>query len=292
MKECPQCHAQYDDSMNFCTNDGQQLVEKKADVPVSESVPQPVAKKKGGCLKKIVISFIVACVAVVAFYNYIMNAATYLRVEPNQLAASKRGGECKVDVDYDGYVWSINHKPDWVSVVESDNDFVVKVDANQTGQTREGTITLQSGKQLTQVVIQQMGFATQIRASESALKFSSSGGEETLTVLSDGYAWEATCPEWLTLKDVGDGKVRIVCQKNDEAHRTGSIIFKEDNVSTSIFVSQAGKCTNCNGSGEITCSMCYGTGHSGYGIFYSPCIGCAETGRVGCPYCGGDGVVE
>ncbi|MDD6538830.1 MAG: hypothetical protein PUF26_06900 [Bacteroidales bacterium] len=32
--------------------------------------------------------------------------------------------------------------------------------------------------------------------------------------------------------------------------------------------------------------------NNGYGIFYSPCIGCAETGRVACPNCGADGVVE
>lgn len=34
MKECPKCHTQYDDSMNFCTNDGCQLV----DTTVMEAV--------------------------------------------------------------------------------------------------------------------------------------------------------------------------------------------------------------------------------------------------------------
>lgn len=30
MKECPKCHTQYDDSMNFCTNDECQLVDVSA----------------------------------------------------------------------------------------------------------------------------------------------------------------------------------------------------------------------------------------------------------------------
>ena len=189
MKECPKCHTQYDVSMNFCTNDGCQLVDVSA--PNSNNQPsQSKIKKKGGCLKKIIV-----VIAMIAFYNYIMNAATYLRAEPNQIGSVKAGGECKVEIDYDGYVWLINHKPDWVDIDENDNDFTVIVNPNQTGQAREGSITIQSGKQLAQVVIKQMGYATRIKASENTLKFSSSGGKETITIATDGCGWKAQFPE-------------------------------------------------------------------------------------------------
>lgn len=69
----------------------------------------------------------------------------------------KAGGECKVDVDYDGYVWTINHKPDWVNIDERDEYFNITVMPNTTGQDRQGTITVQSGKRLAQVAIGQLG---------------------------------------------------------------------------------------------------------------------------------------
>ena len=111
MKECPKCHTQYDESMNFCTNDGFQLV----DVSTPSSNNQfrhTQTKRKGGCLKKIIVSTVIVVIALIAFYNYIMNAATYLRAEPNQIGSVKAGGDCKVEIDYDGYVWLINHKPE------------------------------------------------------------------------------------------------------------------------------------------------------------------------------------
>ena len=223
MKECPKCHTQYDDSMNFCTNDGCQLV----DVSVTNSnnhSSHTITKKKSGCLKKIIVSTVIVVIAMIAFYNYIMNAATYLRAEPNQIGSVKAGGECKVEIDYDGYVWLINHKPDWVDIEEYDNDFNVKVNPNQTGQLREGSITIQSGKQLTQVLIKQMGYATRIKASENTLNFSTSGGKEAITIETDGCGWEAQFPEWISVRSDEDGVV-IICQRNSEEYRTLSFLL-------------------------------------------------------------------
>ena len=84
MRECPKCHTQYDDSMNFCTNDGCQLLDVKA-TSSNNQPPRSKIKKKGGCLKKIFVGTVVVVIAMIAFYNYIMNVATYMRVEPNQI---------------------------------------------------------------------------------------------------------------------------------------------------------------------------------------------------------------
>ena len=128
MKECPKCHKHYDDSMNFCTDCGVALNKVSNQVSVSQSctssnrTPETptVRPRKGGCLKKVIIGTVVFVVAFVGFVHYVNNAATYLRVEPNQLVASKGGGKIKVDVDYDGYVWTINHTPDWIDIDENE----------------------------------------------------------------------------------------------------------------------------------------------------------------------------
>lgn len=91
MKECPKCHAQYDDSMNFCTNCGVALNKVSNQVAVSQSCTSfnrttetpTVRPRKGGCLKKVIIGIIVLVVAFIGLLHYVNNAATYLRVEPN-----------------------------------------------------------------------------------------------------------------------------------------------------------------------------------------------------------------
>ena len=290
MKECPKCHAQYDDSMNFCTNDGCQLVNVSA-IKSNNQPPQSKIKKKGGCLKKIVITVVIVAIALGAFYNYIMNAASYLRAEPNQIASTKAGGECKVEIDYDGYVWLINHKPEWVEIDENENDFNIKVNPNQTGQAREGSITIQSGKHLAQVVIKQLGFATRIKVSDNSLKFSSSGGSETLYIETDGCEWKAQYPTWISVQSDEDGAV-IECLSNTEEYRTGTVVFKEDNVSTTVYITQGGLCNNCHGKGETSCSSCWGMGGSGFGMFYSQCFLCGGSGKIKCGVCGGSGERE
>lgn len=290
MKECPNCHTQYDDSINFCTNDGCQLVDVSAQNSNSQ-IQQIQTKKKGGCLKKIILSTVIVVIALIAFYNYIMNAATYLRTEPDQICFVKAGGECKIEIDYDGYVWSVNHKPNWVDIKKNDNDFTIKINPNQTGQAREGSVTIQSGKQLAQVVITQMGYATRIEASTNTLKFSSSGGKETITIATDGCSWKAQFPEWISVRDCEDGVV-ISCQRNSEEYRTGTVVFKEDNVSTTIYITQGGLCNNCHGNGENSCVNCLGMGGSGYGMFYSQCFWCGGSGKIKCGVCGGSGTRE
>ena len=290
MKECPKCHTQYDDSINFCTNDGCRLVDDSA--PSSNNqIRHTQTKKKGGCLKNIIVITVIVVIAMIAFYNYIMNAATYLRAEPNQIGFVKAGGECKIDIDYDGYVWLINHKPDWVEIEENDNEFTSRVNPNQTVQARDGSITIQSGKHLAQVEIKQLGFATRIKVSDSSLKFSSSGGNEKLYIETDGCGWEAQFPNWISVQSDEDGAA-IRCRRNTEDYRTGTVIFKEDNVSTTVYVTQGGTCNNCHGDGETSCGNCWGMGGSGYGMFYAQCLWCGGSGKIKCGVCGGSGERE
>lgn len=300
MKECPKCHKKYDDSMNFCTDCGVALNKVSNQVSVSQTCTSfnrtietdRKKSRKGGCLKKIIIGIVVLVLAFVGLVHYVNNAATYLRVEPNQIVASKGGGKIKVDVDYDGYVWTINHVPDWISVDENENSFNIAVDKNQTGNRREGTITIQSGKLLAQVAIVQSAVATLVRGSKSNLKFGKSGGSQTVSFETDGCELSAESSDFIqtTFSDSGDLIVHV--GSNSDDYRTGQIRVYEDNQSWTIGVEQGGKCNVCHGSGKISCTWCSGMGTVGYGMFMSTCMACSGNGSFQCGTCQGTGERE
>lgn len=289
MKICPKCHTKYDDSMSFCVKDGCQLQENlSGETPMTSSKPN----KRKGCLKAFIITLVVFILGIFLLYRHVMNAATYLRTEPEVLTAAKGGGTGKVDIDYDGYVWTINHQPDWVSIDEYENYFEIAVEPNKTGQNREGTITIQSGKLLTQVVVRQFAYATVLNVSESKLHFGKDGGSETVSLETDGCEWKAQFPQWIDVEETEQGDLRISCSENEGEYRTGSVVIQEDQIVTTIFLSQGGECNVCHGDGEISCSSCWGTGSSGFGFYSMSCFACGGTGKVACSSCNGLGYIE
>lgn len=289
MKYCSRCKKEYDDSMNFCTICGGKLSEHHN----GEQQPVVTVNPKGrtSVWKKLLLVVVLLIVGFFALVNYLNNAATYLRVEPNQLVATKDGGEIVVDIDYDGYIWTINHVPDWIEVEEYENRFEVKATENLTGRNREGSITIQSGKLLAQVVIQQNGMATYIRPSESSLHFDEDGGSEYVSIDTDGCNYTIESPDYISvIKD--NAGIKIKAYDNSSEYRTGYIILKEDMVNTRIHVVQGGTCNNCHGSGSVTCMTCSGTGGYGFGLYYSQCFMCGGRASFQCGVCGGSGERE
>lgn len=256
-----------------------------------DNPPRPKRKKKRSIWKILLITLLVLVIGFIALLNYIMNAATYLRVEPNMLVADKNGGETVVDIDYDGYVWVINHIPDWIVVEEYEESFSVKAESNSTGHNREGSITVQSGDFLAQVVIQQKGQATYIKASKSSLHFDEDGGRETITIDTDGCNYTVEYPDFLSVS-TDDDEIKIKAYSNSDEYRSGYVIIFEDNVRTSIHITQGGTCNNCHGSGSVSCAQCMGQGGWGYGMFYSQCWLCHGTGSLQCGTCHGTGERE
>lgn len=294
MKECPKCHKNYDDLKNFCILCGSSL-DYIPDKVVIEDVPdktQPKKKKKrSGCLKQVLIGIIAVIIGLYAFGSYINNAATYLRTEPNQLVSPKSGDKIKVDIDYDGYIWTINYAPEWIHIEENENDFEVTFAPNMTGRNRDGSITIQSGKLITQVAVGQSGTATFVHVSKDNLKFGKSGGLASVKVETDGCNWEAEYSDFLTVTKDGDG-LSIFAPQNAETYRTGMIKVYEDNQSRTIYVTQGGTCSYCGGDGELSCSYCMGLGGTGYGLYYLACMWCGGSGKIKCPNCQGTGEIE
>lgn len=303
MKICPECHTEYDDTKNFCIRDGSQLVDAQTAGGGSGSVvegeennggdiPQPV-KRKGGCLKMIIIALVIVVIAFIGLCHYAMNAATYLRVEPNQLVASKGGGEIKVGIDYDGYFWTINHAPEWINIDEGENDFIIRADKNDTGEPRQGTITIQSGKQLAQVAIIQNGVATYIKGSNSSLRFPREGGKQTVELETDGCDLQGKATNFMkTSFNNNQTAIDIEVGANNSSYRTGEVVVYEDNVTYTIQVTQSGDCPYCGGSGELTCSYCMGAGTIGFGMFANICPACGGAGKIKCSSCNGTGELD
>ncbi len=233
----------------------------------------------------------VLAVGFFALLNYLMNAATYLRLEPNQLIGTKQGGEEVVDVDYDGYIWVINHVPDWVEIEEYEQSFQVKVGPNLTGSNREGSITVQSGDLIALVMIQQKATAAYIRVSENSIHFSKTGGTETVLIDTDGCDYTVEYPDFVSITTSKDN-IGIKAYSNSNEYRSGYVILKEDNVRTRIHITQGGTCNNCHGSGNVSCAQCMGQGGWGYGMFYSQCWFCGGDGKIQCGTCDGTGERE
>lgn len=233
MKRCENCKITFSDSVNFCTECGQTLVYVPDTLPYDseENRQKPKRKKKRSIWKVILITLIVIVIGFVVLLNYIMNAATYLRVEPNMLVADKNGGETVVDVDYDGYVWVINHIPDWIEVEEYEQSFNIKAEENLTGHNREGSITVQSGDFLAQVVILQKGQATYIKTSKTSLHFDEDGGRETITVDTDGCDYTVEYSDFLSVS-TNDDEIKIKAYSNSDEYRSGYVTISEDNIRT------------------------------------------------------------
>lgn len=298
MKRCPICHTQYDDNQNFCVKDGHELesvtIEMQPSQESQSTEKSYIEQKpnKSGCLKRVVISCVVIIIGLILFYNYLNNATTYLRTEPSAVVISKGGGSCTVDIDYDGYIWNVNHKPEWIEIDENNKDFKLSANSNESGQMREGSITIQSGKILAQVFVRQNAYATKITTSESAVKFGKSGGKREITIESDGCAWVAEYTNWMNVSKESESCLHIDCPRNDGEYRTGTIVVKEDNVLTTINITQSGKCNNCHGTGNVSCNSCFGTGGTGYGMFYTTCMWCGGKGKFECGVCHGTGMRE
>ena len=87
---------------------------------------------------------------------------------------------------------------------------------------------------------------TFIKPSTDTLSYPIQGGEETVTISSDGD-WKVTiCPDWVKVEKQ-DSVLKCVVEENKSGKlRKGKILLKGDNVRKSISVSQAYICTRLN----------------------------------------------
>ena len=97
------------------------------------------------------------------------------------------------------------------------------------------------------LVLTACGGATFINPDKNAVDFTIEGGEESVTIGTDG-SWDISdCPEWVTT-DFHENTLVIKTARNESgAVREGSILLTgKEGVSATIKVTQASKCTRIN----------------------------------------------
>lgn len=270
MKECPICHTRYGDNVNFCNNDGSRLVDvvekpepqpapQPTPAPAPTPQPQPVYQqpqpapanpgtppaKSKGTAKKLLTALVVVAAAAAFGYHYYNNAATYLRLDPEEVELGKSGKiDVHVGIDYDGYTWKVSYNPSWVAawnVPGDKNKIDIFADPNDTGSPREGDVNIKSGKQHAILKVRQRAFATYIKPETTEVKFPKEGGTKTIKINTDGTGYTITdCPGAETEID-SDGNLKITVGELDSGTAAwgGGITLSEDNVSCYISVSQA-----------------------------------------------------
>ena len=292
MKYCPKCHNEYVDSLNFCTQCGCPLekLEEGSSVPdyrSEASLRTTRPRKKGSIWRRLFVAFLVVIALLVGAYNYVSNLTTYMGLNPNRVVAPKGGGKAKVAIEYDGFLWEIKSHPEWVTVHEGSDSFVVDFEKNASGRNRSGIITVQSGKVLAKVAIAQRAAATTVNVSKSVIHFSKAGGVDSLQVRTDGFNWQAEYPGFVTAEKSGDHTLILKAPRNDGYAKSGYLVVNEDYERKIVTIVQGGVCENCKGKGEIVCPICHGNSYS-----YFNCFGCGGRGIQTCNVCEGRGEID
>lgn len=303
MKECPECHARYDDNMNFCTNDGTQLVTVK-DVPntaqlvSSSNNPQ----ESEGTVKKIFSGigsiFFVVIVCVIGFRTCFGNdsekgikkgsGATFLNYSPQEIKdVPKLGGEYIVRIESDGE-WKVESFPKWIEMEQVASDgikFVVRpIEAGLA--SRWDFIYITTGNLTEKVRVEQTGVCTFIKLSESSIIASEQGIERTVDWKSDGVRVTIDHPSFVTFKQVsGQKSVIFTISPNFGDYREGNIVFYEDECQSTIRVAQAGNCPSCHGIPVVRCTTCGGYGQVSNGYYNVTCSTCNGYGQLYCTAC-------
>lgn len=300
MKHCNICGREYPDSLSFCTNCGSKLSDSSTVTPErqddnranndrSDKTPKPKSTS-GKIIKRILIA-VVAVIAILFLWgSHFINSTTYVTFNSQGELYAKSGGTSTVNIDYDGYTWEVNYKPSWVTIDEHDDSFTIHCQPNTSGQDREDHITIKSGKIVQALPIGQYGQTQFIRLSENSLKSDIDGGSIHIDIETDGCGPEISYPKFCRIEDRSDDGFTLVVPSNSEYSRSGTLYVKEDNVSASIYISQEGKCQDCNGDGSKTCPSCGGFGSTGLGYYGMNCFTCDGTGSIRCYSCGGDGI--
>lgn len=125
--------------------------------------------------------------------------------------------------------WIAVPTEDWVSIEKSDNGFVVTVETNTTGTSRNAEVHI-TGRGIdaaTVKIVQNNEDTDYLVLSEPSLSFGTAAGQKEIMVMTTFGTWSADPEEgagWITVTDVSDG-VKIAVTDNDGAVRSADVVF-------------------------------------------------------------------
>ena len=211
--------------------------------------------------------------------------AKNIEVSEDNITFAINGGEKTIDVTADGS-YDIQDCPEWVKANADESTLTLTVEENTTGAKRECVIRLVGSDVEVPVTVMQADKCTHITVTPTEVTIPKEGGEQTLTVDTDGkIAMSATEGIDATLNG---GKLVISAGPNNGGTIKGNVTMTSDDIKTVVNVTVEGSiCPTCNGTGKVRCTKCGGSGVISFEYEYVP--GVYHGYEEGCSMCGGSG---
>ena len=134
MKECPKCHTQYDDSMNFCTKDGRQLRNVAEVITNNSDKTKNVHSGKVRKFIKFLKVLIVLSLIVVALivYWYRSQPVYYIYPENSKIEVDGDAGETRININTNAPYskWRVRSNAKWIDLSKAEDHIVIKYKAN------------------------------------------------------------------------------------------------------------------------------------------------------------------
>jgi hypothetical protein len=287
MKRCLVCGFDNKDEANFCVKCGKNLIQQKS------ALYKKTVFKRWWIWPAVLI---IVLLIVLQRLGYIgEDKTTYLVVSEKQITFLKLGGMAGVSIDTDGRRWKVMHCPDWCDIDTEAMHLNIACDKNLSSKDRTDWITIVSGKCNVRVEVEQYGHATYLKLSNTVLSARHDGAKFTINVDTDGEDLNVQYPDYCNVSTY-EGCLSVSFDSNPDFSRSGYITVSVDQQKQLVFFEQEGKCRQCNGTGEISCTACFGQGSTLIGIdFYGNpqrlnCIFCNGQGRIECSACSGTGL--
>jgi hypothetical protein len=177
--------------------------------------------------------------------NNLLNPPTTLSVSKENLSFSSSGGGESITVNTNASSYSLNALPSWCTIQKYTGYFIVTCNVNLASTTRTGSFTVTAGDKSVRINVSQLGVQpkpeTTLSVAKGNLSFSSSGGNESITVTTNAGSYSLNVlPSWCTVQKY-TGHFVIACSANSASTtRTGSFTVTAGDKSVRINVSQSG----------------------------------------------------
>ena len=236
------------DSLSGCEAYLQKYPKGKFVIDAQSTLAQ---KKKTRKIRNIILLVLLLIVAgIFAYSNYV--PVSYVNVDDNA-ELNNLGSEISLDISTDaiGSTISATSSKDWIDCRVSGKTLYISADINPKGE-RSATITitahssffgneLSDKKQETITILQETGYASHLSVSNDDVNFTAVGGNESLTVNTDGIFTVSTLPaSWITVS-VNGNTINLDYNENSGTVRSSYLIISSGTKSKRIDITQAGK---------------------------------------------------
>lgn len=218
---------------------------------VSDAQSLLVKKKKARRSRNIILLVLLLIAAgIFAYCNYV--PVSYVNVDDNA-ELNNLGSEISLGISTDAISSTITatSSEDWIDCRVSGKTLYISANTNPNGE-RSATITitahssffgneLSDKKQETITILQESGYASHLSVSNDDVNFTAVGGNESLTVNTDGIFTVSTLPaSWITAS-VNGNTLNLDYTENSGTVRSSYLIISSGTKSKRIDITQAGK---------------------------------------------------